>query len=37
MWAFTKDGEIHEELLRKRDQELGVSTANIKRRRVGKV
>jgi hypothetical protein len=37
MWAFTKDGEIHEDLLRKREKELGVSTASIKRRRVGKV
>jgi hypothetical protein len=37
MWAFTKDGEIREELVRKRDKNLGISTEKIKKRRVGKV
>jgi hypothetical protein len=37
MWAFGKDGEIREELLKKRDKDLGISTDMIKKRRVGKV
>jgi hypothetical protein len=37
MWGFTKDGEIHQELIEKRDKALGISTVGIKRRRVGKV
>jgi hypothetical protein len=37
MWAFTKDGELREELLMKRDKDLGISTEKIKKRRVGKV
>jgi hypothetical protein len=37
MWAFTKDGEIRDELVRKRDKDLGVSTEKIKKRRVGRV
>jgi hypothetical protein len=37
MVAFTKDGEIREELVKNRDKELGISTDKIKKRRVGKV
>ena len=37
MWAFTKDGQIRQELITKRDKDLGMSTEKIKRRRVGKV
>jgi hypothetical protein len=37
MIAFIKDGEIREELVNKRDKDLGISTEKIKKRRVGKV
>ena len=35
--GFTKDGEIHEDLVPKRDKTFGISTEKIKMRRVGKV
>jgi hypothetical protein len=35
MWAFGKDGQIREELVKKRDENLGISTAKIKKRRSG--
>jgi hypothetical protein len=37
MWAFTKDDQIREELVKQRDKDLGISTEKIKKRRVGKV
>jgi hypothetical protein len=37
MWGFTKDGEIHEDLVQKRDRAFGISTQKIKMRRVGNV
>jgi hypothetical protein len=37
MWAFTKDDQIRDELVNKRDKDLGISTEKIKKRRVGKV
>jgi hypothetical protein len=37
MVAFIKEGEIREELIKKRDRELGIDTEKMKKRRVGKV
>jgi hypothetical protein len=37
MAAFTKDGEIRADLVKKRDKDLGIDTEKIKKRRVGKV
>jgi hypothetical protein len=37
MVAFIKDGEIRDDLIKIRDQKLGISTERIRKRRVGKV
>jgi hypothetical protein len=37
MVAFTKDGEIRDDLIKMRDQRLGISTQRIRKRRLGKV
>jgi hypothetical protein len=37
MVAFIKDGEIRQDLVKKRDKDLGIDTEKIKKRRLGKV